>query len=63
MGYEMIEVEEKELATSTIFQNKIIVPKTIREMLNLEDGDKLIWIFKQGEIIMRKIGFILKRKP
>jgi len=52
--YMVLEPERRRIvATSKIFQHgKIVVPKEVREVLGLSDGDKLVWIFEGGRIFV-----------
>ncbi len=40
---------------STVYKNKITIPKDVRKYFSIKDGDKLIWIIdKDGDLIIRK---------
>lgn len=39
--------------TSTIFQKgKTHIPISVRDMLDVEEGDKVVWIFEGGRIYL-----------
>lgn len=50
----MLEITEI-IHTSTFSQNKLYVPKRVREILGLNDQEKIIWgLTRKGEIIVKK---------
>jgi len=45
----------KRLATSKIMKKHLIyLPKTIRELLDVDIGDSITWVLRDGEIIVKK---------
>ena len=59
--YRLVEMGYKEIHISRVFQKgKVIIPSEIRKTLGIHDGDKVIWIFKDGNYIMRKAGVKLE---
>lgn len=59
--YRSVEMRYKEISTSKVFQKgKVVIPSDIRKTLGIHDGDKVIWIFKDGDYIMRKVGVKLE---
>jgi len=64
MKYSIVPIPENEIAISIVFGGgRVVIPSEIRKMLNIKDGDRVVWIFKRGDIIMRKVGVRLKLKP
>ena len=58
-----IEMREKEIAITSVFQKgKVTIPQQIRKKLEIHDGDKVIWIFKEGDYVMRKVGVKLESR-
>ena len=50
------------LATSKIFQRgKTTVPSEVRDKLELEDGDKLVWVQEGGKIYVESAIRVLLR--
>jgi AbrB family looped-hinge helix DNA binding protein len=48
-------IEEKIIALSRVYQRgKTQVPKEVRDILGIEDGDKVLWLFESGKLIVRK---------
>ena len=35
-------------------KHQITIPKKIREELGIKEGDRLVWIYKNGELILKK---------
>jgi len=50
----MSEKKRKILATSTVYQRgKTQVPKEVREILELDDGSRIVWLLEDGEILIK----------
>jgi len=61
--FRLVEMREKEIAVTSVFQKgKVTIPHWIRKKLGIHDGDKVIWIFKDGDYIMRKVGVKLESR-
>jgi len=45
----------KILAVSKLYQRgKTQVPSEVRQILNVKDGDKLVWVIENGKIIVER---------
>ena len=48
--YEPIKLEYSEISISKVFQRgKTTIPSDVRKNLGIKDGDKVIWLFKNGD--------------
>jgi len=45
-----VEVGESKLSS----KSSIVVPKAVRRVLDAKPGDYLVWILKNGEVVLRK---------
>jgi bifunctional DNA-binding transcriptional regulator/antitoxin component of YhaV-PrlF toxin-antitoxin module len=49
-------VPPKVFAVSKVFQHgKTQVPKEVREVLKLEDGDRILWFNEDGKIFVQRL--------
>jgi len=44
-------------------QGRITVPKGVRKLLSLTEGDQVFWKWKDGYVIFGKVELIIKEKP
>ena len=45
---------ETVVGISTVYQRgKTQIPATIRKVLKVKDGDKVMWVLKDGEYVLR----------
>lgn len=43
------------LETSYIFKNRLFIPKSVRTIFDLHDGEKLVWLRnKNGDLVLKK---------
>lgn len=40
--------------TKVTVRFQTVVPKEVRERLKLKEGDKLVWLLKEGKIVVEK---------
>ena len=47
----------QEVQVTKVYQGRTCIPKPIREMLNISDGDRVLWyINDRGEVCLKKVG-------
>ncbi len=39
---------------TTVYKNKITIPKEVRKYFSIKDGDKFIWGILKGDLVIRK---------
>jgi len=46
---------ERLIGMSKVYQRgKTQIPSEVRKVLSIEDGQKAVWLFKEGDIVIRK---------
>jgi len=55
-------MEKNVIGHSSLFQGgKTVVPKVVRELLKLNDGDKIQYVLVDGKIFLEKAPSLVKR--